>query len=246
MRHPRDGSETHPDAARPDAARPDASRPDGSRRGGTRAGRLLRRFLRERRGVTAVEFGFVAPPFFALIGAIIETALQFWCGQILDNALGDAARALYTGQFQQSMATDGTTDPAQVLEKLRSRICRANGDPSGALRTTIFDCTAVRLDVRAADNFGASSIPQPVDSSTGTWRLDTSANNGAVSGQPPPAYGKHYENATAGKIVVVQAVVAFPVFFTYYNPGPSTFTTGAEKGKRLLQSTAVFRTEPYQ
>lgn len=43
----------------------------------------LRRFGRNRRGSAAVEFALVAPVFFALIFAIIETALVFFAGQVL-------------------------------------------------------------------------------------------------------------------------------------------------------------------
>ena len=41
---------------------------------------------------------------------------------------------------------------------------------------------------------------------------------------------------------MVTAAVAIPTFFKLLNPG---FTTMAD-GSYLLQSTAVFRTEPYQ
>lgn len=197
-------------------------------RGATRTGRLLRRFLRERRGVTAVEFGLVATPFFAIIGAIIETALSFWCGQILDNALGDAARQIYTGQFQQ-----GTTglNTSQLLQALQDRLCKVNGDANGAARTTIFACSAVKLDVQVYGNFGSSTIRQPVDSATGNWSS---------------GYGTRYASAQPSDIVIVQAAVAFPIFFTLWNPNQASFGTGPDKGKRLLQSTVAFRTEPYQ
>ena len=38
----------------------------------------LRRFRRNRRGSAVVEFALVAPMFFALLFAIIETALMFF------------------------------------------------------------------------------------------------------------------------------------------------------------------------
>ena len=57
---------------------------------------LLRRFRRDQRGVTAVEFGMVATPFFALLFAIIETALVFWTTQVLETAVTNASRRVYT------------------------------------------------------------------------------------------------------------------------------------------------------
>jgi len=41
--------------------------------------------------------------------------------------------------------------------------------------------------------------------------------------------------------VIATAAVKFPVFFGLLNPGLSNFADGS----KLLQSTAVFRTEPY-
>ncbi len=43
-------------------------------------GRLLGRYRRDSKGATAIEFAFVALPFFALLFAIIETALVFFAG----------------------------------------------------------------------------------------------------------------------------------------------------------------------
>ena len=46
---------------------------------------VLRRFRRNRRGSAAVEFALVAPLFFALLFAIIETAIVFFAGQVLET-----------------------------------------------------------------------------------------------------------------------------------------------------------------
>ena len=60
----------------------------------------LRRFRRNRRGSAAVEFALVAPVFFALLFAIIETAIMFFATQVLETMTQDAARAVLTGQAQ--------------------------------------------------------------------------------------------------------------------------------------------------
>ena len=44
----------------------------------------LRRFHRNRRGSAAVEFALVAPIFFALLFATLETAIIFFAGQVLE------------------------------------------------------------------------------------------------------------------------------------------------------------------
>ena len=45
----------------------------------------LRRFRGNRRGSAAVEFALVAPIFFGLLFAIIETAIMFFAGQVLET-----------------------------------------------------------------------------------------------------------------------------------------------------------------
>ena len=58
----------------------------------------IRRFRRNRRGSAAVEFALIAPVFFALLFAIIETGLLFFAGQVLETGTQDSARLMYTHQ----------------------------------------------------------------------------------------------------------------------------------------------------
>ena len=62
--------------------------------------KALARFRGNRRGSAAVEFALVAPMFFGLLFAIIETALVFFSGQVLETIAQDSARAILTGQAQ--------------------------------------------------------------------------------------------------------------------------------------------------
>ena len=62
--------------------------------------KLLRRFRSNRRGSVAVEFSLIALPFFALLFAIIETALVFFASQVLETAVQDSSRLILTGQAQ--------------------------------------------------------------------------------------------------------------------------------------------------
>jgi len=61
---------------------------------------LLRRFRRNRRGSAALQFALVAPVFFALLFAIIETAIMFFATQLLETYTQQAARLVLTGQAQ--------------------------------------------------------------------------------------------------------------------------------------------------
>src|ERR1700733_13626626 len=51
-------------------------------------------------GSTIVEFALVATPFFALLVAILETALVFMAQQVLQTATTQSARLIMTGQAQ--------------------------------------------------------------------------------------------------------------------------------------------------
>ncbi|WP_213286970.1 TadE/TadG family type IV pilus assembly protein [Bradyrhizobium sp. sGM-13] len=63
---------------------------------------LLRRFRRNRRGTAAVEFALIAPLFFLLLFAIIEAAIVFFAGQLLEQGTADSARLMMTHQAQDS------------------------------------------------------------------------------------------------------------------------------------------------
>ncbi|MDO8534313.1 MAG: pilus assembly protein, partial [Xanthobacteraceae bacterium] len=71
-----------------------------SRRAGRGLMRFARRLVRRDDGTTVIEFGIVVIPFFALLFAIIEIALVFYAGQVLETAVGDASRLIMTGQAQ--------------------------------------------------------------------------------------------------------------------------------------------------
>jgi Flp pilus assembly protein TadG len=158
---------------------------------------LLRRFRRDRRGATAVEFSLVALPFFGMLFAIMETALVFWSGQVLEVAVADASRALYTGNFQNN--PNNATD---VANKFRTSIC----DKAGAL---IANCTSnVYVDVRVLPKFGSTSIPDPV-------------KNGDID---PTAFG--YMSPKAKEVVLVRAAVAVPIHTLKLNPGLSNLNGG--------------------
>jgi Flp pilus assembly protein TadG len=63
---------------------------------------ILRRFRRNRRGAAAVEFALVAPLFFVLLFAILEAAIVFFAGQLLEQGTADSARLMMTHQAQDS------------------------------------------------------------------------------------------------------------------------------------------------
>ena len=73
-----------------------------------------RNFLICTRGATAVEFALVAAPFFALLIAILQTALIFLAQQVLQTATTEAARLVMTGQAQPDAAAKTFADQAKT------------------------------------------------------------------------------------------------------------------------------------
>lgn len=60
----------------------------------------LRRFRREEKGVTAVEFALLAAPFFLMLFAILETCITFFANANMDSVVAQAGRMVRTGQAQ--------------------------------------------------------------------------------------------------------------------------------------------------
>jgi Flp pilus assembly protein TadG len=106
------------------------------------------RFRRDQRGATAIEFGLLALPFFALTFAILQVGLVFFAGQALDTAVANSSRLLRTGQAQQQ-SFDSSAFKSQICSQV------------GVLLT---NCTSkLSLDVRTYQTFDAIDLAKPVD-----------------------------------------------------------------------------------
>ena len=176
--------------------------------------------LHDQRGAVAVEFALVALPFFALLATIIQVAFTIWAQQNLEFVLERTVRSMFTGQFQT--ANDQSKDAATLLAALQASLCGSNNAPTSVL----FNCSAVKLDVRLGTSFGGIVPSPPVDPATKNWST---------------GFGTHYTCAPPSAIVIATAAVKFPVFFNALTGSFMDFGDGSS----LLQSTAVFRTEPY-
>lgn len=109
---------------------------------------LLRRFRRNRRASAALEFALVAPAFFALLFAIIETALMFFASQVLETVTQDSARMIFTGQAQQAATTQ-----AQFAAYVCSQV------------SALFDCSNIFIDVESSPSASAVNINDCTDAS---------------------------------------------------------------------------------
>jgi Flp pilus assembly protein TadG len=116
---------------------------------------LTRRFARRKDGETIVEFAIVIVPFLALLFAIIEVALVFFAGQVLETAAADSARLIMTGQAQIQNLNEAA---------FKTKVCqRIYG---------LFDCAnGIKVDVRTYNAFTSADMQKPVD---GNGDVDTS------------------------------------------------------------------------
>ena len=119
------------------------------RRLAARLNGLFSRFRKDRQGVTAVEFGIVAVPFFGLLLGIVEVALVFFASQLIDSGVSEAARLIRTGQAQ----TEGFSE-ARFKQEVCSKVL------------ILSDCeTDLKLDVRTYRDFEStkSNLEHPID-----------------------------------------------------------------------------------
>jgi TadE-like protein len=109
----------------------------------------LRLFRRDRRGSVVVEFSVIAPIFFALLFAIIETGIVFFAGQVLVTGTQDSARLMFTHQAQDTAMTE-----TQFKTDLCSRIA------------ALFNCTGhlvdLVVDVKLFPPGSSISLPNPI------------------------------------------------------------------------------------
>jgi Flp pilus assembly protein TadG len=126
--------------------------------------RVTSSFVGDKNGVAAIEFAFVALPFFAILIAIFEIGLVFLAANELETAVEKAGRQLLTGQAQQGGVTQ-----SQFISSVCSNL------------PVFFTCSGVMVDLEAASAFASANTSAPsltYNSSgqvTNTWNFDTGA-----------------------------------------------------------------------
>lgn len=178
---------------------------------------ILRRFCRNRRASAAVEFALVAPVFFALLFAIIETALMFFASQVLETITQDSARIVQTGQAMTPGGVSPTQTGSLSQAQFKSYVC-------GQI-PALFDCNGISVDVEKYD-------PESFASVTFNSQIDASGNF---------INNMQYDPGGPGDIVVVKLFYQWPLFVT----GLGYNIANLSGSKRLLVATAAFQNEPY-
>lgn len=158
--------------------------------------RQLRRLARDDSAVTAIEFGVLAFPFFAVIGAIMQTSIIFLSSQVLESAVHDASRAIRTGQAQTSSMT---------VEGFRNSVC-------SRLFGLFPDCDGLHVRVNVVTNFQSATVAPPIPNPC------TAPCNWSETESFVPGVGK--------SVVLVQVYYRYPVFVQLGPLGMSNMADG--------------------
>lgn len=177
-----------------------------------------RGFDSDERGVTTIEFGLLALPFFMIIGALLETAVIFLSGQILDTAVHDVGRLIRTGQVKELKITD--------LTQVRTRIC-------DQLFGLFGDCKGLHIEIQVLSDFSNVKITPPIDLAACTAKA---SDCGWLASRP-----EEYAAGQGSNIIVAQVYYKWQTL-----PGFGGFSlSNLNDGTRLISSSTVFRNEPY-
>jgi Flp pilus assembly protein TadG len=183
-----------------------------------RALSLARRWRSDDSGATAVEFGIVALPFVLLLFGVMTVCLYFFTNFSLENAAWQAARAVRTGQLQQSQgAYTGKVTLEDRKTAFRAALC--------AKAPTFLSCSS-KVVVIVQSNNGFGGIVKP-----------KCATNGVLLNQAAAGFD------TGGSSSVVLITVCYP--WQFANKLPFLKFGNLTDGSMLMQASVAFRTEPY-
>jgi Flp pilus assembly pilin Flp len=177
--------------------------------------RVLRRFLKDRRGAIAVEFAIVGPPFLLLLLAIVELALTLFTQTLMDGATRESARLIRTGQVQT-----GTTTAAQ-LATFQTLLCQ---NMSALMSVSTCDNNLI-INAQTFSTFQSLAF------------TPCTKNNGAGGGGTACQFGPFNPKQIVGVQVSYNRKSLIAWVGKYLTVGGSGFTN--------LVTTVIFMTEPY-
>jgi Flp pilus assembly protein TadG len=171
------------------------------------------------RGATATEFAVVAMPFLMLLFGILSVSLYYFTNFSIENAAWQAARAIRTGQVQQSMgAYAGKVTTEDRKKEFKRQLC---------LKVpTFLDCDSKAVViVQSNASFGGISPP-------------SCTTNGAIINEASAAF----DTGDASSVVLI--TVCYP--WAAGNKLPFFKMGNLADGALLMQASVALRTEPYK
>ena len=180
----------------------------------------LRRFARDRRGATAVEFALISIPLMLFMFGLLELCLILLVTATLDTATDFAARNIRTGVFQKSGAITEADFAALVCRNMNwlRGACSGEADPDG-------DQTGQRLHVEAQTFASFAGAAAPTSHSQEDFEDNTLC----------------WSVGNPGDIVLVRTYFRWPIVTPLLRP----IFGDHGGGERRLMTSRLFRNEPY-
>ncbi len=185
-------------------------------------------FKNDDSGVAAVEFAFIAGPFFLIIFSVMEIAMVFFGNTNIEYATREAARLIRTGQAQTgdfpNRPVDGDdtndTDPITATQ-FKELVCKN--------MFLTHDCNSkIHVQVKTFDSWAdiePDDISLPI-----------------TAGNYDNALHTEFETPESCKVTIVRAFIERTLIAQIPGAGVSNLSNG-----NLLQvGSAIFQTEPYQ
>ena len=189
----------------------------------SRSRRFGLRFRKDEGGATAVEFGLVALPFFAMLFGIMGVCQMFFSMFTLENAVWTAARGLRTGAVQtgQSGSPYAGLTGSSLYTAFKQQIC------NNAVNAT--DCMAnSSVIIQTSSTFNSIAAPNC-----------RNATNGIVADAAAMAA---FNPGSASQVVLVTHCYSWKFGAKLsFLPMSNTLSDGGV----LIQSSAALRSEPY-
>jgi Flp pilus assembly protein TadG len=186
----------------------------------------LRRRMRKdaTRGSAALEFAFIAPVFFIMLFAIMETGIMYFSQFALQNALVQAARQIRTGQAQGTAYATAPKCSGSGVAGAYTSAGQWFNDQVCCNISTMLNCANLNVNVQNyAAGFGGNNF------------------SNTIVGGYQTAVANNYSPGAACDVVLVRATYTWTVF----TPILSWFLVNMAGNAHLLSATTAFRNEPY-
>ncbi len=137
--------------------------PDEATRKGIRWPKWMRRIARAKGGMSAVEFGLIALPLFAIILAALQAAIVLMAEQELETAADNAGRLVMTGEAS-----------SMTQANFNKQVC--------SYLVALFNCSNLMVNMQVASAFSSANTTAP--SYTALQKNQWSYQTGSHSQQP--------------------------------------------------------------
>jgi Flp pilus assembly protein TadG len=173
-------------------------------------------------GTAAIEFAFFAIPFFLLIMGIVEIGILAGTSIVMEGGTKEAARLIRTGQITDNSTASRDLFRNTFCDEVKVFINCATAGPSLVFKVLeLDDSTGNGFDNAAS---GAASLPD----------LDVVDASGNLTG---PVFAPGSANS--------KVIVRIAHERQLLTPLAAPLLSNRPNNKRLIQSTAIVRNEPY-